>query len=188
MCCGFFPTCVRLRDKGVHCPLNRVIYEGPHEDLHHVFFDCSFALQVWLRVGLWDKVQCACTHSNSVVDSIFTLLQVLSREESQQFAALLWSLWKHSNLKLWQGVSKIVAHVVDRAIHLVKDWIMVTFLTWKHIAAISYWTTQVCIPPLQLCVAMNSDDIRLWSLFRGSDHIEVELSVMLMPLSRMSWA
>ncbi|XP_024630887.1 uncharacterized protein [Medicago truncatula] len=48
----------------------------------------------------------------------------LSRDESQRFAALLWSTWKHRNLKLWQGVSKTVAQAVDMAIHLVEDWSM----------------------------------------------------------------
>lgn len=108
----------------IKSPRNCVICEGPHKDMHHVFFICSFALQVWLKDGLWDKVQRACTHANSVYDSIFTLVHVLSRKEGQQFSALLWSLWKHRNLKLSQGVSETVAQVVDRAIHLVEDWIM----------------------------------------------------------------
>lgn len=91
----------------IKSPRNCVICEGPHEDLHHVFFfNCSFALQVWLKDERWDKVQRACTHANSVYDSIFTLVHVLSRKEGQQFSALLWSLWKHRNLKLSQGVSE----------------------------------------------------------------------------------
>jgi hypothetical protein len=55
---------------------------------------------------------------------IFLLVQDLSHDESQHFAALLWSTWKHRNLQLWQGVSETVAQVVDRAIHLVEDWSM----------------------------------------------------------------
>ena len=81
-------------------------------------------VQVWLRVRLWEKVQRACNNFNCVADSIFLLVQDLSRDESQRIAALLWSLWKHRNLKLLQSVSEIVAHVVDKAIHLTEDWSM----------------------------------------------------------------
>jgi len=73
---------------------------------------------------MWEKVQHACANSNCAADLIFLLVQDLSHDESQRFAALLWSMWKHRNLKLWQGVSETVAQVVDRAIHLVEDWSM----------------------------------------------------------------
>jgi len=71
--------------------------------MQHVFFYCTFALQVWIRAGLWSEVQHACTHASST-------------------AALLWSLWKHQNLRLWQGENETVAQVVDRARHLMEDW------------------------------------------------------------------
>jgi ribonuclease HI len=35
---------------------------------------------------------------------------------------MLWSLWKHRNLKLWQGVNETEAQVIDRAFHLIDDW------------------------------------------------------------------
>ena len=74
MCHGCLPTRVRLQDKGVHCPLDCLTCEGPLKDMQHVFFDCTFALQVWIRVGLWSEVQHACTHASSAAVSIFLLL------------------------------------------------------------------------------------------------------------------
>jgi len=122
MCRGCLPTHVRLQDKGVQCPLDCVTCEGPLEDIQHVFFDCTFAVQVWIRVGLWSEVQHAYNHGSSADVSIFLLLQKLSRVQSQQFAALLWSLWKHRNLRLWQGENETIAHVVNRAQYLMEDW------------------------------------------------------------------
>jgi len=49
--------------------------------------------------------------------------------ENQQFAALLWSLWKHRNLRLWQGVTGTVAQVMDRARHLIEDWLIANIPT-----------------------------------------------------------
>jgi hypothetical protein len=66
-------------------------------------------------------VQRACTPFVCAVDSIFTLVQDLSHDESQRFAALLWSLWKHRNLKLWQGVSETVAQVAHPTTSVVCD-------------------------------------------------------------------
>jgi len=59
---------------------------------------------------------------NSAVDAIFELLHQLSQEFSQRFATVLWSLWKHRNLKLWQDVTDTCAYVVDRACRLLEDW------------------------------------------------------------------
>jgi len=80
---GCLPTRVSLQDKGVHCPLICVTCDDPYEYLQHVFFASSFAMQVWLRTGLWDVVHHASTHSTSFVDTILCIVQVLPREDVQ---------------------------------------------------------------------------------------------------------
>jgi ribonuclease HI len=57
-----------------------------------------------------------------VADCLFALLQHYNNDNLQRFAATLWSLWKHRNLKLWQGVNESEAQVIDRAFHLIEDW------------------------------------------------------------------
>jgi hypothetical protein len=52
----------------------------------------------------------------------FPCLQNLSQEHVQRMAAILWSLWKHRNLKLWENENELCANVVDRARHLIEDW------------------------------------------------------------------
>jgi len=79
-------------------------------------------LQVWCKIGLWNAVHEAFLEKNSEVDAIFELLHQLSQELGQRFAAVLWSLWKHRNLKLWQEATETCAHVVDRACHFMEDW------------------------------------------------------------------
>ncbi|MCI04392.1 polynucleotidyl transferase ribonuclease H fold, partial [Trifolium medium] len=93
MCRGCLPTRVRLQDKGV-----------------------------WRMAGLWDEEQAAVTSTNSAIDAIFSLLHDLSSELNQRMAAILWSVWKHRNLKLWQNESELCAQVVDRAKSLIDDW------------------------------------------------------------------
>jgi hypothetical protein len=102
MCRGCLPTRVRLQDKGVQCPTSCVSCGGLHEDLSHICFECPFTVQVWRKIGLWNVVHEVFLEKNSAVDAIFELLHQFSQELGQRFAAVLWSLWKHRNLKLWQ--------------------------------------------------------------------------------------
>jgi len=86
-----------------------------YEDLNHIFFECSFAIQVWKSAGMWFDVQHAAMQTDSAVEAIFYLLRNLSVKLNQRFAALCWSLWKHRNLKIWEDVTELSAVVVDRA-------------------------------------------------------------------------
>jgi hypothetical protein len=52
----------------------------------------------------------------------FSCLQNLSQEHVQRMATILWSLWKHRNLNLWENENELCANVVDRARHLIEDW------------------------------------------------------------------
>jgi len=121
ICRGCLPTRVRLQDKGVHCPLNCVSCEAGSEDLHHVFFNCPFAVQVWQRSGLWQVIQQALQHTVTAAEFMFQLLHNLPSDSKQRFVANIWSLLKHGNLKLWDDALETDAQVVDRAIRMLED-------------------------------------------------------------------
>jgi len=122
MCRGCLPTRVRLLDKGVVCPTNYASCDSTHEDLLNVFFYCPFAIQVWNRTGLWGSVQHALFHTASVTDAIFSLLENLSAELSQRLSTVIWSLWKHRNIRVWDNVTETSVVVVERARNMVTDW------------------------------------------------------------------
>jgi len=122
MCRGCLPTRVCLLDKGVVCPTNCASCDFTHEDLLHVFFDCPFAIQVWNRTGLWGSVHHALSHTASAPDAIFSLLENLSTELSQRLSTVLWSLWKHRNIRVWENVTETSVVVVERARNMVTDW------------------------------------------------------------------
>ena len=90
MCRGCLPTRVRLQDKGVQFPISCVSYNGPHEDLAHICFECPFTVQVWCTTGLWNTVYEVFLVKNSAVDAIAELLHQLALEFSQRFAAVLY--------------------------------------------------------------------------------------------------
>ena len=55
------------------------------------------------------------------MDAIFSLLENLSGELSQRLASVLWSIWKHCNLRVWDDVTESSATVVERAENMVVD-------------------------------------------------------------------
>ena len=71
--------------------------------------------------GLWQEIQVAMASSPSAIEAIFALLHSLSATLSQRLAAILWSLWKHRNLKVWEDVTETCAIVVERARSLIDD-------------------------------------------------------------------
>jgi len=52
--------------------------------------------------GLWHTIKSATSQENTVAEAVFHLLRTLSAAQGQVFAATLWSLWKHINLKVWE--------------------------------------------------------------------------------------
>jgi hypothetical protein len=122
MCRGCLPTRVRLLDKGVVCPTNCASYTSNHEDHMHVFFYCPFAIQVWNRTGLWGFVQHALSNTASATNAIFSLLENLSVELTQRLSTVIWSIWKHRNLRVWDDVTETSDTVVERARNMVADW------------------------------------------------------------------
>ena len=51
------------------------------------------------------------------------LLRNLNVDFQQHFASILWSLWKHRNLKLWQNEQELSVHVVERLKNLMVGWL-----------------------------------------------------------------
>ena len=122
MCRGCLPTRVRLLDKDVVCPTNCTSCDSTHEDLVHDFFECPFAIQVWNGTGLWTSVQHALSQTASTTAAIFYLLENLSVELSQRLSTVMWSIWKHHNLRVWDNVTETSVVVVERARNMVTNW------------------------------------------------------------------
>jgi len=111
-----------LLDKGVTCPTSCASCASNHEDLMHVFFACPFAIHVWNSTGLWGSVQHALSTIASASEAIFYLLETLSVELTQRLSSVLWSIWKHHNLRVWDDVTETSATVVERARNMLTDW------------------------------------------------------------------
>lgn len=75
---------------------------------------------------MWDTIQHVLSATGSATSAIFSLLETLSAALCQRLASVLWSIWKHRNLRVWDDVTESSAAVVDRAHNLVVDWQLAT--------------------------------------------------------------
>ncbi|XP_024634710.1 uncharacterized protein [Medicago truncatula] len=76
--------------------------------------------KVWNRTGLWSSVQHALSHTTSVSPT--------SAELAQRLSTVMWSLWKHRNLRVWDDATETSVVVVERAKNMVTDWQLANIL------------------------------------------------------------
>jgi len=75
--------------------------------------------------NLWGGfVHQAVSEHDSMDVVIFQLLKTLQAAQCNLFAMVLWSLWKHRNLKLWQQIHETTTQVAECAKHMLDDWVV----------------------------------------------------------------
>jgi hypothetical protein len=60
--------------------------------------------------------------TDSATEAIFYLLENLSVELTQLLASIIWSKWKHRNLRVWDDETETSAKVVECSINMAADW------------------------------------------------------------------
>jgi hypothetical protein len=88
----------------------------------YVLLERPNAIQVWRAVNLWKQIDSVLRQNYNMAGVTFTLLQQLNSTQVEQFATILWSLWKQINLKLWQQENETSTQVFECAMHLLEEW------------------------------------------------------------------
>jgi hypothetical protein len=78
------------------------------------------------RSGAHHRYTCCCN---------FLLLQKLDEQQAALWAATVWSIWKHHNLKLWKNVTETTTHIFERAKHMIEDWRLANTMKPEQIVA-----------------------------------------------------
>jgi hypothetical protein len=69
-----------------------------------------------------DAIHTAFNSSNTASDWIFLLLQQFDEQQAARMVVLVWSIWKHRNMKLWNNVTETIEQILNRAYNLIDDW------------------------------------------------------------------
>jgi len=112
--CGCLPTRLCLQARGVNCPSHCPFCNEDKDNLH-VLFMCPMSIQCWQRIGVWSTISFALNNPDDITHSNFGILHKLDKSQHLIFSALIWSMWKHRNNKVWNDTTETFQFVCDRA-------------------------------------------------------------------------
>ncbi|XP_074318628.1 uncharacterized protein LOC141655447 [Silene latifolia] len=112
------PTVAKLITRGLFLVNRCVLCECSMEDLHHVFFNCSYSRQIWAAVAQWVHLP--------LIFSLDTIVQAFISEfrTGKQKACLMASfhfIWRERNSRIFKGTkssSDSLCIVIKRAVSL----------------------------------------------------------------------
>ncbi|XP_074305464.1 uncharacterized protein LOC141640654 [Silene latifolia] len=112
------PTVAKLITRGLFLINRCVLCECSMEDLHHVFFNCSYSRQVWAAVAQWVHLPLFFSLDTIVQDFLYEF------RNGKQKACLMASfhfIWKERNSRIFKGTkssSDSLCVVIKRAVSL----------------------------------------------------------------------
>ena len=118
-------------------------------------------VQVWHFAGLWSHIQNIITTVVPVTNMIFNLVETLPTEQKQAFAAMVWSIWKHRNLKVWEDKTETVATVVERDRVMISDWQLANLSLPIAASAVIEGSTAP-LPPNAATTSSSAADLVQW--------------------------
>lgn len=77
---------------------------------------------MWQHSLLLSKLISVMQNSNTAAEIIFTQLQELPQGQAEQFATLLWIVWKSRNLRVWQNDTDTGQDILERTKQLLLNW------------------------------------------------------------------
>ena len=113
-----------MQRRGMHCEMTCAMCDVcPVETSHHLFFQCSNALEVWGKFHA--LLQGADTIEQIWEDSIRYYCQATGQQRGvgvTTFMAVLWSLWRQRNEAIFRGVKQPTWQVASRAMEDAVLW------------------------------------------------------------------
>jgi len=89
ICRNCLPTRVRLKDKGVACPMKCTLCTVSNEDTLHLFFQCPNSLYVWSMLPFFSSIFILLQQDMDSKNIIFKALQDLSKDDVSLFFCML---------------------------------------------------------------------------------------------------
>jgi hypothetical protein len=60
--------------------------------------------------------------NNNIKENLFSILQMLDKNQRELFSVMLWIIWKCRNNQVWNNMSDSIQTVCERANHLITSW------------------------------------------------------------------
>ncbi|PNY01265.1 pentatricopeptide repeat-containing protein, partial [Trifolium pratense] len=94
---GCLPTCMRLQEKHVPCPLLCPVCNQHNEDDWHVLFECETSIQARQSAGLVHTIESRLQQNTNASQIIHMICSTEDKTTAGMFAMLVWTLWNNRN-------------------------------------------------------------------------------------------
>ncbi|CAN1219601.1 Putative ribonuclease H protein At1g65750 [Linum perenne] len=119
---GMVPNRVRLRDRGIDVPPTCGVCSGEHEDDWHLYLTCSFAGECWEEAGLRPIVESHMARHISFPGWLGEIITTATDRICHRIVAIIWSLWKERNQRVWNRHAHTARWVVAMADEAIQEW------------------------------------------------------------------
>ncbi|XP_073271213.1 uncharacterized protein [Primulina huaijiensis] len=118
----YLPCRIKLQSRNIQVPSQCVTCESGLENNWHIFIDCPYAKECW-KVAKFEELVSQCAREeDSFPKWLFKSLNKCPTTGQPNFSAVLWSLWRYRNEKLWNGVSRPPHITVSLGFDMVLRW------------------------------------------------------------------
>ncbi|CAN0878470.1 Putative ribonuclease H protein At1g65750 [Linum grandiflorum] len=93
------------------------------ETTWHLFMECSYAWECWNVAGIGSLVEQMRNRCESFQEWIMLVLKELNDPQRRQLFAVMWSIWKERNERVWKSSSRTAHLVVRAANEEVANWV-----------------------------------------------------------------
>lgn len=121
VCSQCLPIVARLVTKQVQIDVSYHWCRMYQETEIHILFECDFAKQVWLQMGLQDVIQGTLPGEN-VFEFVRGIFDKCTSVQCGMMALACWSLWNRRNKWLWERVNVSTFGVRDSAMNMLAEW------------------------------------------------------------------
>ncbi|KAL8485142.1 hypothetical protein ACS0TY_027436 [Phlomoides rotata] len=92
------------------------------ETAWHVFMNCPFARRCWSYTAVEVELERLALEADSVPDFFLQVLGQLSIEKREEFAMVVWRIWKERNSRVWGAISTDKQTAVRLAKRYLHEW------------------------------------------------------------------
>ncbi|CAN1217475.1 Putative ribonuclease H protein At1g65750 [Linum perenne] len=119
---GIIPTRAALNQRGMDMTMACGCCNGGEESLEHLFFQCPIADRYWEVAELRGEVEVAMMAGGEAADWLTRLINNPDKRQVQNVAAVVWSLWRERNDRVWNQQSKHEELIVKQGQEQVQEW------------------------------------------------------------------
>ncbi|CAN1153936.1 Putative ribonuclease H protein At1g65750 [Linum perenne] len=116
------PTRDALQGRHIPVPWECGMCGAGIENYWHLFLDCPIARSCWEEVSLLEYVEATCVDKDGFQQWLFSTIREAPEDRMQVVMAVIWSIWRERNGRVWRNESKPPRVIARLALEGIEEW------------------------------------------------------------------